>query len=147
MAINGAQLHLLVNHLPVVGFLGMVLALIVALFFKSYEIKRFVLAATVLVGFSGLASYWTGEPAEDVAERLPGVTKELIHDHEEAAEFATVLSVVTAVAAAAALIWHQRRPESLRASVPLVLLLALLTAATMAKTAHEGGKIRHSEIR
>ncbi len=42
MVFNGAELHLLVNHIPVVGFIGIVIALIVCQFIESVAIKRFV---------------------------------------------------------------------------------------------------------
>jgi hypothetical protein len=147
MIFNGAQFHLLVNHLPVIGFIGAVGALIAASIIRSSDVKRFVLALTAVAGLSSLPALWTGEPAEEVVEHLPGIDEALIHEHEEAAEFATVLAVVTAVVAAGALFYQMRRPESLKKSVPGVLFLSLVTVAAMGKTAHDGGKIRHPEIR
>ncbi len=147
MMINGAQFHLLVNHLPVVGFIGATLTLIVAIVVTSTAIKKFVLGITVIAGLSALPAFWTGEPAEEVIEHLPGTDKALIHEHEEAAEFATILAVITGISAAGAFFLQSRKPESLTKTLPGVLILSLATAAAMAKTAHEGGKIRHSEIR
>lgn len=147
MVFNGAQVHLFVNHLPVVGFVGAVLALIAGSVIKSVEVKRFVLGLTVIAGLSSLPALWTGEPAEGVIEHLPGVDEALIHQHEEAAEFATVLAVITAVAATGALFLQFSKPESLKKTLPGVLVLSLVTVAAMGKTAHEGGKIRHPEIR
>ncbi len=146
MVFNGAQFHLLVNHLPVIGFLGMVLALAFAMITKSLDIKRFVLIATAIVGLSALAPYFTGEEAEEVIEHLPGVSKDLIHEHEELAEKATILAVLTALAAAFAFGLHFKRPDSLKASIPAVFLLSLVTSGLMGAAAHEGGKIRHPEI-
>lgn len=144
---NGAQFHMLVNHLPVIGFIGVVPAIAFGMISKSLDIKRFVLVTTTIVGLSALAPFWTGEPAEETLERLPGFDKELIHEHEEAAEFATILAVVTGIAAGCALILQRKRPESTRKTLPAVLVLSLITGAAMAKTAHEGGKIGHPEIR
>lgn len=147
MVFNGAQVHLLVNHLPVIGFLGGVLGLGVAIVSRSIDVKRFVLLGTVLVGFSALLAYWTGEPAEDTIEDMSGVDRALIHEHEEAGEWAMVLGVVTGVAAAGAYALQRRKPESLRRTVPVVFVLSLVTFAAMAKTAHDGGVIRHPELR
>jgi len=143
---NGAQIHMLVNHLPVVGFVGVVLALAVAIKLQSHDIKRFVLLATTIVGLSALAPYWTGEDAEEVIEDLPGVSEDLIHEHEERSELATVFAVVTAVAAAAAFALQRKRPETLKVSMPVVFVLSLISAGVMGSAAHEGGKIRHPEI-
>ena len=146
MVFNGAQFHLWVNHLPVIGFLGIVLALGFAMKIRSIDIKRFVLLATIVVGLSALAPYWTGEPAEEVIEHLPGFSKGLIHEHEELSEKATALSVMTSVAAGVAFFFQRRRPQTLAQSLPVVFLLSLLTAGFMGAAAHEGGKIRHPEI-
>jgi len=146
MLFNGAQIHLLVNHLPVIGFLGMVLALAVAIKVQSVEVKRFILLATILVGASAMAPYWTGEFAEKNIEHLSGVSKSLIHDHEELAETATIFSVITAIAAAVAFFFQRRRSQTMRISIPIVLALSLVTAGLMSAAAHEGGKIRHPEI-
>lgn len=147
MVLNGAQFHMLVNHLPVIGFVGVVLALMVASLITSSDVKKFVLGLTVVVGLSALPALWTGEPAEEVVEHLPGADKALIHEHEEAAEFATVLAVISAASAAGALFLQSRKPESLRKTLPVVLVLSLVTLAAMGKAAHEGGKISHPEIR
>lgn len=146
MVFNGAQIHMLVNHLPVIGFLGIVLALAVAIMVRSHDIKCFVLLATTVVGLSALAPYWTGEDAEEVIEDLPGVSKDLIHEHEERSELATVFAVVTAVVAAAAFVLQRKKPETLKVSMPAVFVLSLISAGIMGSAAHEGGKIRHPEI-
>jgi len=146
MVFNGAQFHMLVNHLPVIGFIGIILALVVALWVKSRDIRRFVLLATVLVGLSALPSLWTGEPAEEVVEGLPDISKSLIHEHEEMAEKATVLALITAGFAAMAYLLQRRRPETMNKSIPVVLAFSLVTSGVMGLAAHEGGKIRHPEI-
>ena len=147
MVFNGAQLHMLVNHVPVIGFMGIVLALAFAMKVQSADVKRFVLLGTVIVGFSGLAPYFTGEPAEGVVEHMAGVTENRIHEHEELAEKAAVLSVLTAVAAGFVLFQQRRRSGSLQNGMAVVLGLSVISAALMGAAAHEGGKIMHSEIR
>lgn len=146
MVFNGAQFHLLVNHLPVVGFIIAVAALAAAAVSKSADVKRFVLALTVVVGATSLPALWTGEPAEEVVEHLPGIDEGVIHEHEEAAEFATVMAVITAIVAAGALIVQRRKPEMLGKALSVVLVLSLIAAAAMGKAAHDGGLIRHTEI-
>lgn len=60
----------------------MVLALIVAMNVKSIDVKRFVLLATVVVGLSALAPYWTGEPAEE----MPPLSYRLMHPSAKLSE-------------------------------------------------------------
>jgi hypothetical protein len=147
MVFNGAQIHILVNHLPVIAMVLSVPALILAILINSLDIKRFVLGFTVIAGLSALPAFWTGEPAEDTVEKLPGVGENWIEAHEESAELATVLGVLTALAAGGALAAQIRRKESLKTTVPVVCVLALVTSAFLGNAAHQGGLIRHTELR
>lgn len=147
MVFNGAQIHLLVNHLPVIGFVISVLALATASLMNSIDVRRFVLGLTLITGLSSLPALWSGESAEEMIEHLPGVDEALIHEHEEAAELATLLAVITSAAAAGALILQVRNPNSLRKTLPGVFVLSLVALVAMGNTAHEGGKIQHPEIR
>ena len=146
MAFNGAQFHLLVNHIPVVGFPFLIVLLLIASETKIIEIKKFTLIVAVAIGMSSLAAFWTGEPAEDVIEDWPGVSAQLIHGHEELAEKSMVVAVLTALAAAGAYLLQRRRPESINKGLGVVLIFALITTVLLILTAHEGGKIRHPEI-
>lgn len=147
MVFNGAQFHLLLNHLPVVGFVGATIALIGAIALKSVEVKRFVLGIIIITGLSALPALWTGELAEEVVEHVPGIDKVLIDQHEEAAQVATVLALVCAAAAAGALLLQLRKPESFRKTLPGVFVLCLVAVVVMGIAAHDGGMIRHPEIR
>lgn len=147
MVFNGAQVHLLVNHFAVVGLLAAIPALLVAMFMKNHAVKRFVLVATAVAGLSALPAFWSGEPAEEVVEHLPGVQELFIEAHEEAAELATVLSVITGLAAAGALLVRLRLPSSFSRTIPGVFILTVVSAAALGRAAHEGGMIMHPEIR
>jgi uncharacterized membrane protein len=143
---NAAHLHLLLNHLPVVGTLGCVLLLALAAVRKSPELAKVSLGLFVLVAVAGAAAYLTGEPAEEGVEHAAGVSEALIERHEEAAAVALVLLSAVGLLSAGELVAFRRRAVP-RAAVLLTLLLALLPAGAMAYTANLGGQIRHSEIR
>ena len=80
-------------------------------------------------------------------EDLQGVSEALIEEHEESAEVATTLAVISALVAAGALLLHLKNPTSITKTFPAVVIVSSLTLLAMGKTAHEGGKIRHPEIR
>jgi uncharacterized membrane protein len=144
---NGVHLHLLLNHLPVIGSLFAILLLIWALFRKNAEIANAALGLFVIAAITGLAAYFTGEPAEHVAEEIAGVSRRAIHSHEESAELATVLLGGYGVFALGGLLYLRRRAERFpRKFLSLSLVLALIPAGAMAWTANQGGKIRHPEI-
>lgn len=146
---NTAHLHLLVNHLPILGAFLSLPVLAVALW-RNRETTVFGVAVMLLIlATAGAgASMRTGEGAEEAVEELPGVSERLIEDHEEKAELATGLSVATAVLALGALGWALKRGDGVpRAAVGVVLLANLVTAGAMASVGAAGGVIRHTEIR
>lgn len=144
---NGAHMHLLVNHLPVIGSIFAILLLVWSLTRKNTDIARAALGLFVIAAITGLAAYFTGEPAEHLAEDLAGVSESAIHSHEESAELATVLLGGYGVFALGALIYlRKRESEFPRKLVTLALLLSFVPAGAMGWTANQGGKIRHPEI-
>ena len=108
---NGAYLHLLLNHLPVIGTIFGLLLLLFALLRKSEEVKRVALSVFVLTALAAVPTYLTGEPAEEVAEHLPGVAKALIEQHESAALLALSAALATGVVALAGLFlaWRSKQ--------------------------------------
>jgi len=143
---NSSHLHVLLNHVPTVGF-GLGLALfLVALARKNDGLKRTSLALFFVVATVAIATYMTGNGAESVIKGRPDVSQVAIRAHEDAALLAFTFMEVTGFFAWLAL-WQWRRvPHLARWNVPVVLLLAVVTFALMAKAATLGGEIRHSEI-
>lgn len=146
---NPAHLHLLVNHLPIVGFAIGVLLLIATLIFRG---DRGVFLASLIVivmsGAGGLAAQFTGEPAEEVVEGLPDVPESLVGAHEDAAKFATIVASITTVLGIVIAVVVFRRDGNIPWIATTTLLVATVTtSAAMAWTGSTGGKIRHTEIR
>ena len=88
----------------------------------------------------------SGEGAEHQLEDLPWFNKDLFHEHEEAADWAWVTLAVAGVAAAAAL-FRMRRGKEARLETGITLVLLTVGFAATAKTALDGGQIRHEEVR
>lgn len=141
---NWSHLHLIVNHLPVLGILFALLLLAVGLLKGSEDLQKAALTAFILTGICAVVAYLTGEPAEEVVERLPGINKAAIELHEKAAVAALSGAVTLAVASIVTLLL--RRSSLYRASAALVLLLSIAIFGLMGWTANLGGQIRHSEI-
>lgn len=145
---NPAHLHLLVNHLPIVGAFLAVPLLGLALW-KRQDTGALRAAVLVLV-FAAIgagASMRTGEEAEEAVEASGWMSERLAHDHEERAELATPLSVVTALAGVALLIWSERKKVVNAGLVAGLGLLSVASAGAMAWVGSSGGVIRHDEIR
>ncbi len=144
---NPAQVHLALNHFPIV--LAVISALFLALgIFKNCETsKRAGLALLLLAALSGIPAFLTGEPAEDVVEKIQGISKDLIHDHEEAGEFGLIsLFVSGAVALLGSFLVYKNHPKAKMALVAC-LIAAAFSSVVLARTAHLGGLIHHEELR
>lgn len=141
------HLHLLLNHVPLLGAAFATLSLAFAMLKRSDEMKKFSLGVFVIAALIAIPVYLTGEPAEEIAEKLPGVSEALIGRHEDAALVALIIiSLLGVVAIAGLLVYRHNRP------IPLwfccvALLLSLVAAGAMGWTANLGGQVRHSEIR
>ncbi|MBV9878919.1 MAG: hypothetical protein JO180_00405 [Gemmatirosa sp.] len=143
---SGLHLHLLVNHAPILGAF-FALGLLVASFRWAPDVlRRTALVALVGVALAGAAAKFTGEPAEDGARGLPGVTRAAIHAHEEAADTAFIAAGLLGLASLGALVRWRRAPLPTGA-VLVALAGALGVAGLMAYTGLLGGQVRHTEVR
>ena len=140
------HLHLLLNHVPVVGIVGLAALYALAAWRRSAELAKVALGLTVALAGIAVAVYFTGEPAEELVERLPGFDEGLVERHEDAAMVATIALATLGLAATALLARYRRRalPNGI---AMLGLAASLVTSALLGWTANLGGQIRHTEIR
>jgi uncharacterized membrane protein len=143
---NTIHLHLLLNHLPVVGSVFAVLLLALALVRRSAELARVSFGFLTLLGAAALIVYLTGEPALDAIEKLPGFSEGIADRHEDAALVATIVTGTVGALALGALLVYRRRGVP-RWLTTLGFIAALGSTAIMGYTANLGGQIRHTEIR
>jgi hypothetical protein len=99
-----------------------------------------------LIAAVALPIYLTGEPAEHVVERLPGVAKSFIESHEDAAMYSLVLSLATGALAFLSLFFQGDTKQSRTINI-CVLVTGAIAIASLGYTASVGGQIRHSELR
>ncbi|MCS6804786.1 MAG: hypothetical protein RMM98_08725 [Acidobacteriota bacterium] len=144
---NSAHAHLILNHIPVIGLWLSVIVLAIGLLKKSEEIKKLSLMLFVIVALIMIPTYLTGEPAEEIIERLPGISHDLIERHEEAALPAAIVVAILGVVALFGVI--RARGGAIVPSwvVMASLVLSLIGGGMMAWTAHLGGQIQHPETR
>jgi uncharacterized membrane protein len=143
---NGVQLHLVLNHLPVFGILFGFVVLALGVWRRNDSWTRLALGVLVVVGITAALAMMTGEGAEEAVEHLPGVSEAIIHEHEEAAELTALITYALGAGALVSL-WVFRRRTIPRALSVTALAFAMATSGFVAYTAHLGGQIRHTEIR
>lgn len=144
---NGAHWHLVVNHLPIIFPLVGLIVLITGFITKSTAVKRTAFMIFILGAFAAMAAMATGEGAEDVVEKLSGVTKNYIHKHEEAAEIFALLAYILGGMAIIAL-WTSFKQKSYSNILAIgTLVFAIVVLFFAQQTGTSGGEIRHTEIR
>lgn len=144
--ISGAHLHLLVNHVPILGAF-FALGLLIASYFVAPDVLRRT-AFVVLVGtaLAGGASDLSGDPAVDAVRGLPGVRRDVVHAHEELGGNAMIAGGVLGVVALAALVRWRRAPVP-RGATMAITIGTLALSGLMGYVGLLGGRIRHTEVR
>ncbi len=144
---NLIHLHLMLNHIPVLGTIFGLGLLVFGLWRKSVELKKTALGVFVIIALLTVPVYLTGDPAKDGVKLLPGISRPIIKQHENAAAIAFIGVVVLGVAALAGLLLFRRGKITPAWFTTLMLAAALIVSGLMAWTANVGGQIRHTEIR
>ena len=144
---NPTHLHLVLNHVPVVGLVGTVLLLLLGWLRRSEELQRVAFGFLAVVSLTALPVYFTGEPAEQSVKGLPAVSDRHLEQHRELSQIALAVTLAVGAGAVTAL-WRSRAGRKVSPGLTLTLLVAgALAFILMAWTANLGGLIRHSEIR
>ena len=152
---NLAHVHLLLNHVPTVGF-GVGLGLLVlSLVNQSHDdLKRASLMMLFVVAILTIPTFLSGAAAEAVLRGAipdgalpPGVLPGAIRRHEDAALLAFAFMEITGGFAWLALWQWRGRGRLPRWNQSVVVLLSILTFGLMARAATMGGDIHHPEIR
>ena len=142
---NAPQIHLMMNHIPVIGVLFVGLTLVVGLIARSGPILRLGLATLVLAALAAIPVFMSGEPAEEAVEKIAGVSHETIGSHEDMARGAMFALELLALVTLVALLRYRRRPVPVRFAM-IVLVAVVALSGGLAWTAHLGGQIRHPEL-
>lgn len=143
---NPTHLHLLLNHVPILGSAFGILLLIYGLFSRNRYITSSALITLVISAVFTIPVFLTGEQAEESVENIAGVSKNLIENHEEGGEIAMWLMQALGILSFAAWLLNCRENPLGKTITLCTLILALITFGFIAKVGNDGGKIRHTEI-
>lgn len=143
---NFDHLHLLLNHVPIIGFV-IGLALFVASFAGSNtDLRRSALIIFAVVALVTIPTFVSGVAADRAIALEPGISEALVKRHEGAAMLGLWFVIATGGAAMTAL-WRFRCTPTgpPRADIVAVLLLSAIATGLMARTGNTGGDIRHPQ--
>lgn len=142
---NWAHVHLILNHVPVLGTLFGLLLLAWGMVRRNESLQRAALATFFVAALVAIPVFLTGEPSEEAVEHLAGTAEQAIETHEDAALLSLISVELLGVIAVLSVI--RRRAGLSRFVARAALVVAVVTAGLMARTANLGGKIRHAELR
>lgn len=131
------NLHLMVNHFPIILGIAGTLAGIVALFTRSRTIWQYAAVTVIFAGLTAPAAYVSGAKAEEVVEEYWYVQHEEVEEHEATGLWALIALVVAGIAAAASLL------KPTRAVRGAFVAIAFVAMVITAYSALEGGEIVH----
>lgn len=146
---NAPHIHLLINHLPIIGLIIGVLVLIIGLFSKKQLVSSVGLWITIISGFSSYPTMYSGGASEHYFEENEGkycVSEVLIHEHEESAELAFWPCIITGIFAGLALIGNRKGHKHTRKAEIGVVFIGIISIILIGKAGLTGGQIRHPEI-
>ena len=143
---DAAHIHLMLNHVPVLGAVFGAILLGVGLLRSDESWQRIALWTLIVTGVAGVVVYLTGEPAEELVEGAAGFSHDAVERHEEIAAWAMYTGGAVGAAALGAVAWFRSKglPRGLMTGI-FVLNLGLV--GVMAWTANSGGKVSHPELR
>jgi hypothetical protein len=150
---NGAAIHLLINHVPVIAYPFVAAALLWGLVRREESVVIFACYAAVVAGVSAITTYLTGDGAEEVLRKFPDFNIEMVHTHEDTAFIALLFSIAASLLAVALLPYFRysfikfNNLKIRKLVLKTLLSLCLIISAIFAVAAHQGGLIRHTEIR
>jgi uncharacterized protein DUF6644 len=145
---NFVQLHLLLNHFPIIGTLVGLGLLLISLFGKNDDLRRASLIIFPVMALLAILVFFSGTGAQGAIKKLPGISDAMIERHQGAAMLALLLMEITGAFSLVALWKSHEAPSATRWnwSLTAVLLFSFLTAGLMARVGTSGGDIRHPEI-
>ena len=145
--INQAHIHLIVNHVPIMGSLFAAVLLGAGILRQNTVLTQAGLVAVLLAGLLCLPAQLTGEGAAAIVQNMPRVSRALIQNHAAAAELGFwVLEGAAALALFSLLLLKSASPKARLLSL-LTLLVAAVSFGLLARAGNLGGQIRHTEIR
>ena len=144
---NGAHWHLVVNHLPIIFPIVGIIVMITGLISKSEAVKRTAFMIFVFGALAAIAAMNTGESAEEVVEKINGISENFIKSHEETAETFAILAYMLGGISLLGL-WASFKQQTFSSLISIATLIFAFVVLFYAKqTGTTGGEIRHTEIR
>ena len=139
-------MHLMINHLPIVGtFLG-TLVLIFALWRRSDHTEVAAYFLFIISSLGAVIAYLTGEGAEEAVEHIQGISKNAIERHEDFSIYPLILLIILGIASIAGIILILKRSGWTKKMSYIILTFSVVSLGFITWAGYLGGQIRHTEM-
>jgi len=142
-----AHIHLLINHVPILGSLFVFILFSVALVFKNGFLQKVSLWFLAGVALSTVVAYTSGDGTKRAVQGLPQVSDATISLHEQAAIYGLILMFLVGIVSLVGILLYSKRPVLPVYFRLTVLVLLLGSVGVMISIGFLGGQIMHPEIR
>lgn len=116
-------------------------------FLKNNTVKNVSYVLFIVCAVFAALSMATGEGAEEMVEDMPGIGKQIIHEHEEMAEKLALILYVLGVVSLLGLYTTIKNHSKAKLVSFLALVIAAIAVFVAQQVGTTGGEIRHTEIR
>lgn len=142
-----AHLHLILNHIPVVGIGFTILLFIIAIIKNNKELINISFIFVFITAIWAVFVYCRGFPAQDFLKDFVGSSDSLIKERVEKSVVALIFIQLTCLISLIAFILQKFYNRSLKLLNILILVLLIASGGFISWSANLGGKISHPEIR
>jgi uncharacterized membrane protein len=143
---NAAHLHLMTNHLSLVGLGFAILINLYAILAKREELLKLSCGLFVLAAVAAVPAILTGDGAGEIIRSYPGISNDAIEYHETWGYAFFYALIGIGVINLAALWFAGKKPALLKKMNLVGLILAVLMLLLAYQVGTTGGRIRHPEI-
>ena len=144
---SDAHWHLLFNHLPTIGLVFSLIALVISLALSNGAMRRLALMLFVITALTAIPAFLTGEPAEHMIEPLLPEAEAQIERHEDQGKIALWTSLGVGALALFCLYADYKNMAIVKTLAFVLLVAGLANVGFMYVVGNSGGEIRHTEIR
>jgi hypothetical protein len=142
-----AHVHLLLNHIPILGSIFVTVLFLVALLYHNVFLQKVSLWFLVGIALVTAATYVTGDDTARAVQGLPGVSEAMIRSHELFAKLGLATMFVTGIIALGGALFYSRKPLISRFFLAMMLIVLLINSGLFSYIGLLGGQILHAEIR
>lgn len=144
---NSIEIHLILNHIPILGVAFVSLYLLIAIIFKNMFMQKVSLWILLGVALLTIAVYLSGLKAETPVESLPNTSKAFLQLHEKVARISSMTIWAIGGITFLGLAFLRKKQQLFKYFVRGILAMTLLSTGLFILTGYLGGQISHSEIR